>query len=184
MRTDIPPLAVAFSCHHCPKGLFGMLVAHLMVLDGSTKEGIERTFDFQLLDEKVFKDRVFFAIRMNEDCDLVSLKMHLSHLEAKFYPEETSKNEEVRSTELAIVCYAVRQMIEESIDLALGELHYNTEKVQPAISSKCHKCLKFHKVEVAKEGPFIRCSQNINRKIYLPRGSSVWHKTSKETSSV
>ena len=65
MRTDIPPLAVAFKCHHCPKGLFSMLVAHLMVLDGSTKEGKERTFDFQLLDEKMFKDQVFFAIRMN-----------------------------------------------------------------------------------------------------------------------
>ena len=184
MRTDIPPLAVAFKCHHCPKGLFSMLVAHLMVLDGSTKEGKERTFNFQLLDEKMFKDQGFFAIRMNEDCDLVSLKMHPSHLEAKFYPEETYEEEDVRSTELPIVCYAVRQMIEGSIDVALTELHYNTEKVQPAVSSECPKCLKLHQVEKAKRGYFIRCPQKLNLKIYLPDGGSFWHKTSKETSSV
>lgn len=30
MDTDILPLAVRFKCDHCPKGLFGVLVTHLM----------------------------------------------------------------------------------------------------------------------------------------------------------
>ena len=183
MRTDIPPLAVAFKCHHCPKGLFGMLVAHLMVRDGSTKEDKDRTFNLQLLDEEIFKDQVSFAIRMNGDCDKVSLKMHPSHLEAKFYPEQIEEGE-VRSTMLPIVCNALRQIIKESIDRALTELQYNAEKVDPVISSKCPKCLIFHQVEMAQSGPCIRCPQEITKKLYLPAGSSFWHKTSKGTSSV
>ena len=183
MGTSILPLDFAFKCDHRPKGLFGMLVAHLMVRDGSTKEDKDRTFNLQLLDEEIFKDQVSFAIRMNGDCDKVSLKMHPSHLEAKFYPEQIEEGG-VRSTALPIVSNAVRQMIKESIDRALTELQYNTEKVDPVISSKCPKCLKFHQVEMAQSGPCIRCPQEITKKLYLPAGSSFWHKTCKEISSL
>ena len=61
-HTDVLPLAVRFQCQHCPKGVFGVLVTHLMAPEPS-RSSHDITTTFTLLQDKIFKDQVFFAVR-------------------------------------------------------------------------------------------------------------------------
>ena len=59
--TEILPMAVTFKCGHCPKGLFGVLVTHLMTPD--LNEGAtNHTTTFTLKQDKIFKDQVSFEV--------------------------------------------------------------------------------------------------------------------------
>ena len=61
LETDIMPLAVKFKCKHCPKGLFGVLVTHLMNPEADEREG--SAISFTLREDKIFKDQVSFYVK-------------------------------------------------------------------------------------------------------------------------
>ena len=70
LKTDITPLVVKFKCKHCPKGLFGVLVTHLMTPDAGEKEGSD--ISFTLRDNKIFKDQVSFYVKSSFQKDEIS----------------------------------------------------------------------------------------------------------------
>ena len=71
VQTDILPLHVKFQCHHCPKGVFGVLVSHLLYPDVSkqndTKQNENDTkqndtnITFTLIQDKIYRDQVTFS---------------------------------------------------------------------------------------------------------------------------
>lgn len=65
-KTGISPLCVLFKCHHCPKGLFGVLVTHFMTPetpecnDGTVNSTTFATF--ALIEDMIFRDQVSFDV--------------------------------------------------------------------------------------------------------------------------
>ena len=141
-KTDILPLAVTFNRGYCPKGLFGVLVTHLMTPD--INEGATSHTTFTLMQDKIFKDQVSFEVHSPGMQDEMALKVHLSHLEIKFFPEH-SKN---RRTSITEVCSNVRQIVETSICQSLQDLHYSESRVGPVTCFRCEDCSELHKVEL------------------------------------
>ena len=135
--TDVLPLAVQFKCQHCPKGLFGVLVTHLMMLnDGATTT-------FTLMPDRVFKNQVSFIVCSRDSVhDQMALKVHTSHLEMKFFPG-LSEDREVSITE---VCSNVRQIVESAIHQSLRDLHYSEYRAKPKMCFRCTNCDVFHPV--------------------------------------
>ena len=124
VRSCIEPLAVKFHCQHCPKGLFGVLVTHLM-----NPKSIQRDINFTLMQNKIFKDQVSFKVSSPGYCDVISLKAFSTHLEINFFPDSADD----RDSPVAKTCERVRSILEESINRSLNDLHYNKEKVDPII---------------------------------------------------
>ena len=143
-KTDVLPLAVQFKCEHCPKGLFGVLVTHLMTSDPDEHEAHIR---FILIQNKIFKNQVSFEVCSSGERDEISLKVHVSHLEINFYPE----NSEERETSIAEVCSSVRTMLEVSIDKSLRDLHYSKSKIEPMMCLRCDDCSELHPVQKGKK---------------------------------
>ena len=140
-HTDVCPLAVQFLCQHCPKGVFGVLVTHLMAPEPSrSSHGITTTFT--LMQDKIFKDQVFFAVRCTGVRDMISLKVLISHLEVRFFPGSL----EYRSLSLGAVCEAVREVIQARVDESLQDLHYNRGKLEPSVCFRCESCSELHPV--------------------------------------
>ena len=138
--TNILPLAVQFKCQHCPKGLFGVLVTHLMMLnDGDTT--------FTLMPDRIFKNQVSFIV-CSHDCehDQMALKVYTSHLEIKFFPGHS----EDREVSIAEVCNNVRQILETAIHQSLRDLHYSELRVQPQVCFQCSDCGDFHAAKKLK----------------------------------
>ena len=82
-RRPVLPLSVQFKCKHCPKGLFGVLVTHLMTPESDEEPDIA----FTLLQDKIFKDQVSFEVHSTGVHDEMSLKFRPSHIEMNFSPE-------------------------------------------------------------------------------------------------
>ena len=72
-ETKFLPLTFTFECGHCPKGLFGVLVTHLMMLKNDTTE----SFALTLQEDKIYRDQVSFTVKSNEELDEITLKMDL-----------------------------------------------------------------------------------------------------------
>ena len=140
---EILPLAVTFKCGYCPKGLFGVLVIHLMTPD--LNEGAtSHSTTFTLMQDKIFKDQVSFEVHSPAGVhDEMALKLHPSHLEIKFFPEHS----EDRHTSITEVCNNVRQIVKTSIHQSLQDLHYSDSKVAPVICFRCDDCLELHEVD-------------------------------------
>ena len=149
--TEILPLAVKFKCDHCPKGLFGVLVTRLMTYADSHTT----TFTFKLRKKKIFKDQVSFKICSPGAHDEISLKVHPSHLEIKFFPEHYEGRQD---TSIAEVCSNVREIVETSIRESLQDLHYNESRVAPKTCLRCKDCSKLHEV-VPEIGNKFRCKK-------------------------
>ena len=171
--TEILPLAVTFKRGHCPKGLFGVLVTHLMTPD--LNEGAtSHTTTFTLKQDKIFKDQVSFEVHSPGVHDEMALKLHPSHLEIKFFPEHS----EDRCTSINEVCNNVRQIVETSIQQSLQDLHYSESKVAPVTCFKCEDCSELHKVEIGKHFIKIYCEKNYNTKP-IPDQGKWWYKEGK-----
>ena len=117
-KTDVAPLVMRFKCKHCPKGLFGVLITHLM----TRKEDDLPTF--MLNENRIFKDQVSFDVYSTGVHDEISLTHHFSHFEINFFPEQVPESEE-RDTSVNEVCNIIRQIIETSTLNSLENLHYN-----------------------------------------------------------
>ena len=158
--TDILPLAVQFKCQHCPKGLFGVLVTHLMMLnDGATTT-------FTLMPDRIFKNQVSFIVCSRDSVhDQMALKVYTSHLEMKFFPGLS----EDREVSIAEVCSNVRQIVETAIHQSLRDLHYSERRAKPEMCFRCSDCNNFHAAKKCK----IYCPvENVTR--CLPGGGKCW----------
>ena len=167
LETDIAPLAVKFKCKHCPKGLFGVLVTHLMTPEANEREGSD--ISFTLRDDKIFKDQVSFYVESSDQQDEISLKLHPLHLEINFYPDYC----EDRDTPIASVCNEVRKRILQSIISSLDNLHYNRANVEPVMCIQCVSCSQLHPVKEGKKRNTIYCAK-VRKTLCVPSQAGYW----------
>ena len=154
LYTPVTPFAVKFQCKHCPKGLFGVLITHLMTPDSNTS-ATSNTTTFSLVEEEIFKDQVSFKVFSPGMHDKISLKLYPSHLEIKFFPYVLQN----RDITIAEVCSNVRQIVETSISRSLHDLHYNESRIELVICFRCEHCSDYHPVEQGGKNFTIICEE-------------------------
>ena len=169
VETDILPLHVKFQCHHCPKGVFGILVTHLMTPDVRKQNDTDTTFS--LVQDKIFRDQVTFDVTCNGFHDEMCLKVYFSHLEINFIPYSSHDREDYPIKE---ACCNVRQIVEDSIDRSLSDLHYGNKKVKPEMCFRCDHCSELHPVSKGGKFRMLFCSttKRCNR---LPPQGRCWY---------
>ena len=153
-KTDIAPLCICFQLGHCPQGLFGVLISHLVSPDKS------HAFSFDLTEGKIYQDQVSLLVNSPEGIDEISLKIHLSHIEVTMYIEDCAENESNSMTPTT-VCTTVRSILQDSLQRSLKTLHYDINKLQPMFCLACpnSSCpVKMHKVESRKKRCFMHCN--------------------------
>lgn len=170
LHTDILPLSVRFQCSHCPKGLFGVLVTHLMTPESHDGHTVESHISFALIQDKIFKDHVFFEVRSYSDHDELSLTFLYSHIEIKFFP----MHGEDRDMSVSEVCSNIRQVIKTSILRSLDGLHYNEHKVKPMMCFRCDQCSQLHEVSKGKDFHKIYCQKN-RKNSRIPINGRCWY---------
>ena len=169
LETDILPLHVKFQCHHCPKGVFGVLVTHLMNPDVSKQNDTSTTFS--LIQNKIFRDKVTFDVTCNGFQDEVSLKVYSSHLEVNFIPYSLDDRVDYPIT---VACCNVRQIVDDFIGRSLTDLHYSNKKMKSEMCFKCDHCSELH--PVIKGGKFHMFICSITKKRYrLPPQGQCWY---------
>ena len=169
LHTDILPLSIRFQCSHCPKGLFGVLVTHLMTPE-SDGEPDDSHISFALNQEKIFKDQVSFYVRCSADEDELCLKMLPSHLEVKFFPSQSDD----RDLSIGEVCSSIRQTIETSIHKSLEDLHYNKQNVKPMMCIRCEHCSDLHLVKKGKGHHKVFCKAT-HRNTRIAKQGRFWY---------
>ena len=164
-KEELWPLYVKFKCGHCPKGLFGVLVACLM------KENTDRDLHFRLTDDldKICKDHVYFEVHSPTDRDEISLRAFPFHLRICFFPS-VQKDRDVSTTE---VCVAIRQEIEKVIEKSLEHLCYDNAKVGSALYFKCDECKEFHEIVKGKSYYKMHCKQRPENS-QIPSSGKCW----------
>ena len=167
LHTDIIPLSVRFKCCHCPKGLFGVLVTHLMTPES---DGEPACIYFTLIEDKIFKDQVSFEVRSHADEDELCLKMLPSHLDMKFIP---SLNED-RDLPIGEVCNNVRRVVETSIFRSLDDLHYKKDKVLPTMCLRCERCSELHPVNEGRDYHKVTC-RKFRTTSCIPAQGKYWY---------
>ena len=175
--TTVMPLAVKFQCKHCPKGLFGVLITHLMTPDLS-EGAMSNTTTLTLMQDKIFKDQVFFKVVSPGTRDEITLKLYPSHLEIKFFP----KDPEYRDTTVAEVCNSIRQIVETSISRSLHDLHYNESRVKATMCFSCDRenCSDLHPIEKKKKGFTIFCDKaKFDKRKCIPAEGKYWYDVGK-----
>ena len=161
-KTDISPMTISFQLGHCPQGLFGVLISHLVNPDESHK------FSFDLSEERIYQDQVSLLVNSSEDVDEISLKKHLSHIEVTMYLEGCSDTETdsflaSRSITPTTVCTTVRSILQDCLQLSLKTLHYDIEKLQPMFCLTCPEStcpVKMHEVITGKSSCFMHCKSS------------------------
>ena len=168
LHTSILPLIIQFRCSHCPKGLFGVLLTHLMtpLSDG---DPISCT-SFALIQDKIFKDQVSFKVSSYSDRDEVSLKSSVSHIQVRFFPSVCDN----RDLSIGEVCGNVRQFIQTSILRSLDDLHYNKDTVMPIMCFRCEHCSELHQVNEGKDHHKVYCEKT-NRNSRIPLQGRCWY---------
>ena len=177
LPTTVMPLAVKFQCKHCPKGLFGVLITHLMTPDLSEGATSNAT-TFTLMQDKIFKDQVSFEVVSPGAQDEMTLKLYPSHLEIKFFPEDPK----YRDTTIAEVCNSVRQIVETSISRSLHDLHYNESSVKATLCFSCdhENCSDLHPIEKRKKGFTIFCDKaKFDKRKCIPAEGKYWYDVGK-----
>ena len=165
VETGISPLHVKFQCLHCPKGVFGVLVTHLMTPDVSKQNDTNTTFS--LIQDKIFRDQVTFDVTCNGFQDEMSLKVYSSHLEVNFIPYSSDDREDYP---IRVACCNVRQIVEDSIGKSLSDLHYSNKKVKSEMCFKCEHCSELHPVIKGSKFHMFICSTTKRRNRLPPQG--------------
>lgn len=156
---------------HCPKGLFGVLVTHLL--------NPEQKFDikFKLIQDKIFRDKVSFKVRFKGMQDEISLKVYSTHLEISFFPEPAEDRDVPM---LGVVCQGVRQIFEVSIDSSLKNLHYHRDRVKPEVCIRCCNdgCSELHLVTEGVRSHRFFCDA-VSRSSPIPLHARCWYNEGK-----
>ena len=169
IKTDILPLHVKFQCHHCPKGVFCVLVSHLLAPDVSRKNDANITFS--LIQDKIYRDQVTFDVTCNDFHDEMSINVYSSHIKVNFVPYSPEDREDVPTT---YVCCNVRQIVEDSIGRSLKDLHYSNKKVKSEMCFKCDHCSELHPVSKSGKFHMLFCSTTKSRN-RLPLQGRCWY---------
>ena len=152
-KTDIAPPAICFKLGHCPQGLFGVLISHLVSPAKSHK------LSFDLSEDEIYQDQVVLIVSSSEDRDEISLKRHLSHIEVNMYYDSSPLEESEplslpRSATISTVCTTVRSILEHCLRLSMKTLRYDDKKLQPMFCLSCPKsdCVfKHHEVKYGEK---------------------------------
>ena len=152
-KTDIAPLAICFELGHCPQGLFGVLISHLV----SPAESHKVSFD--LSEDKIYQDQVVLLVSSSEDRDEMSLKRHLSHIEVTMYLSESLSGKECeslclsRSATPTTVCTTVCSILQDCLQLSMTTLRYDGKKLQPKFCQSCPRsnCAAMHEVKCGEK---------------------------------
>ena len=166
LHINILPLAITFEHRHCPKGVFGVLVTHIMTPESDLKA--EYQTEFQLMEERIFRDEVSFNVFHEEEVDEMSIKINPSHLEISFFPYSPAEDREVSIEE---VCSTIREILEKLIVKSLRDLHYNEERVKPIMCLRCEECNEFHHVRRTKK---MTCKK-MRKNIHIPPQGRYWY---------
>ena len=175
-KTDIAPLAICFQLGHCPQGLFGVLISHLV-----SSEEIHSKISFDLSDDKIYQDQVTLLVNSCEDVDEISLKKHLSHIKVTMFLDSASSDMESESV-LACrkvtpntVCATVRSILIDCLQLSLKTLHYNSKALQPMLCLACPRenCSAMHEVKQGEEHYYMRCDVS-KAKCVIPQAGRYW----------
>ena len=168
LETEISSLAVGFKSpkgtFHCPKGIFGILVTHIMTPDPDVSSKCNTTFN--LLQDKIFKDQVSFKVHSYGNRDEISVKITSSYLEIKFYPKSVAN----RDASVGEVCSDVREIVEKSVLKSLKDLHYNRARIEPTTCLKCEDCGELHQVVRGKQFHRIFCTKAEESRRLPPNG--------------
>ena len=175
LHTDISPLYIRFQCSHCPKGLFGVLVTHLMT-PKSDGEPNDSHISFALNQDKIFKDQVSFDVCRYADEEELCLKMLPTHLEVKFSPSQSDD----RDSSISETCSDIRQVIDTSIYRSLDDLHYNKQKVKPVMCFRCEHCSELHQVKKGKEYYKVFCKVT-DKNTRIPKQGRFWYNEGEHT---
>ena len=168
-HTEVLPLAVKFQCAHCPKGLFGILITHLMTPESDEKPR-DNHISFRLVQDEIFKDQVSFEVHSGADQDKMSLKMFPSHLEIKFFPAVC----EDRDLSIDTVCSIIRQIIDMSMLRSIQDLHYGKENVNPMMCFRCERCSELHQVKKGVKYHKMSCTK-ANESCRIPLKGRCWY---------
>ena len=166
LETCVMPLSLKFKCKHCPKGLFGVLITHLMSTNNKSC-GIS----FTLREDKIYKDQVSFYVKSSCETDTISLKFSTYQLEINIYPELSE--DEDRETPLSFVCSKIREIISQFIISSLKNLHYSRANVEPVLCIKCAQCSELHEVMVGRKHIKIHCDAS-DKGIHIPPQAGYW----------
>ena len=174
-KTDIAPLAICFELGHCPQGLFGVLISHLV----SPAE--RHKVSFNLSKDKIYQDQVVLLVSSPEDRDEMSLKKHLSHIEVTMYYDSSPVKESepsslCRGATISTVCTTVRSILEHCLQLSMNTLCYDDKKLQTKFCLSCPKrdcAIKHHEVEYGEKQTsyFMFCKQ---KKCAIPSSGEYW----------
>ena len=174
-KTDIAPLCICFQLGHCPQGLFGVLISHLVNPDKSHE------FSFDLSEDKIYQDQVSLEVNSSEDVDEISLKRYLSHIEVTMYLEGCSDTESEsflasRSITPTTVCTTVHSILQDCLQLSLKTLHYDIKKLQPIFCLPCLKSncpVERHKIIKGKKSCFMYCNYS-KKKCEIASSGMYW----------
>ena len=172
--TDVLPLAIRFKCNHCPKGLFSVLVTHLMTPETDSDTDSSITTTFTLKEDKIYKDQVSFDVLSPGVQDEVSLKAHVSHLEMKFYPDLNTN----RFSSVELVCSNICQILEAAIHSSLKDLHYSESNVKPSFCLRCENCSELHPVKKETGKCQIYCAK-VHKTLPIPLHGKCWYSNGK-----
>ena len=129
-------LYIAFACKYCPKGLFIVLIAHLMDQKRNTE-----SITLKLKPHKVSRNKVFFIVKFSNG-DIIKAQMSVkglfSHIEVKLYFMD-SDNESNKEK----MCSGVQENIMHSIEESLKSCNYNSSRVKAYPGYKCKDCKRF-----------------------------------------
>ena len=175
-NTDIAPLVICFQLGHCPQGLFGVLISHLV-----SSEEIHSNISFDLSDDKIYQDQVTLLVNSCEDVDEISLKKHLSHIEITMFLDSASSDMESESGLASrkvtpnTVCVTVCSILKKCLKLSLKTLHYSIKTLEPMLCLACPRddCSAMHEVKPGEKGCYMRC--NISKAKYdIPPSGMYW----------
>jgi len=174
--TNIVPLAITFQLGHCPKGLFGMMIAYLL----DPEDSQELTFD--LSEEHIYQDQVSLLVSSSDDIDKICLRNHLSYLEVGVVLENYSTSAipselcAPRGNSPSFTCCKIRKTLEDCIQFSLKKLHYDYKKIGTCFSLRCSydNCSQLHEVKMSEKCCYMRCSNNNPSKVRLGGSAKLW----------
>ena len=174
-KTEIAPLGIYFQLGHCPKGLFAMLISHLLNPDEPCD------FSFDLVEDEIYQDQVSLLVHSTEDVDEVTLKKRNSCLEIEMTLQNFSTDVASKST-LAprestptTVCSGVRSILQSSVVKALKALHYDTSKMEHSLCLPCTQkgCSLWHEVKISTNCCYMYCKP-LRSKLLVPKSGKYW----------
>ena len=187
LATNILPLIIKFECcrgtkgafsaYHCPKGVFGVLITHLMRPDSANQRNSNTTFS--LVQDRIYRNQVSFEVSLGAGArDRISLRYCCSHLEVIFFPDASDYRN--ASSSIGAVCQKVREIMVESIYKSLKTLHYSADKVKPVVCFKCciKGCSDEHPIGKDCDVHLFYCNF-IKKTSRLPEDARYWYNESK-----